>query len=157
MYRGLPPRGQLLPLSKDDQMSLLKTKTAKIKLSAIKWSFLNDLKSCRAKIEAYIEVTNSSENFPKTRKETYSDVEGLLLGDSWHFEQDNVLEIEECNLPKLNFKLESWRKKTVCILFANKKHANHKFPNYFPLYPLPAQAEVKTFGLDNPNEGKPKF
>ena len=122
-------------------MSLLKTKIATIKLSNLKWSFLQHRSSTRTSVETIIELKNSSQDFTPTRQETYSDVKGRLSGDKWEFKQENVLEIEECNLPKIRFQLNSWRKEQAYICFTSEVHQNHNAPDLYPLFPFPANPE----------------
>lgn len=78
MYRGLPPIGQLLPLSNEDQLSLIGSRRVNLKISGIKWHF-NDFDSSRwAKIETFIKLEHSTREFPGTRQITFSNLEGTL-------------------------------------------------------------------------------
>ena len=78
MYRGLPPVGQLLELSLEDQMSLIASKRVNVKISKIKWHFNNFTSSSRAKIETFIKLEHSTREFPGTRQITCSNLEGTL-------------------------------------------------------------------------------
>ena len=51
MYRGSPPNGQMVQLSFEDQMSLIATTVAKIKLSKIEWHTENFASSNRAVLQ----------------------------------------------------------------------------------------------------------
>ena len=78
MYRGPPPNGQLLSLSFEDQMSLITTKVATLKISRIYWHFKNFGASEKATIETFIKLKHSSREFPGTRQITCSKLEGNL-------------------------------------------------------------------------------
>ena len=51
MYRGSPPNGQMVQLSSEDQMSLIATTVAKVKLSKIEWHTVNFASSNRAVLQ----------------------------------------------------------------------------------------------------------
>ena len=76
MYRGGPPAGQLLPLSHEDQMSLIMTRVAKLRIAGMEWSFSNSASSSRAKIETFIKLKHSNREFPGTRQITCANLEG---------------------------------------------------------------------------------
>ena len=78
MYRGAPPDGQLLQLSFKDQMSLIATRVATLKISGIKWHFNKFTSSNKAKIETFIKLKHSSREFPGTRQIACSNLEGKL-------------------------------------------------------------------------------
>ena len=78
MYRGGPPNGQLLQLSVRDQMSLIETRVASMKISQIKWYFNKFSSANRTKIETFIKLKHSSHEFPGPRQITCSNLEGKL-------------------------------------------------------------------------------
>ena len=78
MYRGNPPQGQLLHLSSEDQMCLVATKVASLRLSNIGWNFNNMNSSNRVRIETFLKLKHSSHEFPASRQITCSSLEGRL-------------------------------------------------------------------------------
>ena len=76
MYRGGPPIGQLVQLSFEDQMSLITTRVAAVKISRIEWHFNNFASSNRTLVETFIKLKHSSREFPGTRQITCANLEG---------------------------------------------------------------------------------
>ena len=61
------------------------------------------------------------------------------------------LKIYENTLPKLGFKIDSWRKKTVCICLSTTVRKNHTAPSDIPLFPFPVRPEKQI--LKSQSEG----
>jgi len=146
MHRGMNPRGQLLPLSYEDQMELMQTKTAILKLSNIKCNFLKQ-QPRKASLETFIELKHSSNDFPKKSKDTWKSkcldklkktVLGIRTGNMWKFSHGNILEIEECSLPKIGFKLKSYESSFFCFSSSEQE----KEFDLYPLYPFPTQSQT---------------
>ena len=76
MYRGSPPIGQLVQLSNEDQMSLIATRVAVLKISKIEWNFNNFALSNRAVVQTFIKLKHSSREFPGSRQITCANLEG---------------------------------------------------------------------------------
>lgn len=76
MYRGGPPIGQLVQLSFEDQMSLIATRVAALKISKIEWHFNNFASSNRTVVQTFIKLKHSSREFPGSRQITCANLEG---------------------------------------------------------------------------------
>ena len=76
MYRGMPCKDQLLPLSEDDQKSLITGNKVDLEISKIKWKFKNLNRPNWTKIKTVITYA-ISEKFPETRS-IASELEGTL-------------------------------------------------------------------------------
>ena len=76
MYRGMPCKDQLLPLSEDAQKSLITGKKVDLEISKIKWKFKNLNQPNWTKIKTVITYA-VSEKFPETRS-IASELEGTL-------------------------------------------------------------------------------
>ena len=76
MYRGMPCKDQLLPLSEDAQKSLITGKKVDLEISKIKWKFKNLNRPNWTKIKTVITYA-ISEKFPETRS-IASELEGTL-------------------------------------------------------------------------------
>jgi len=148
MYRGLPPKGQLLQLSKEDQLSLLKSKVATISLSTQEWSFPEASEASRTTIESIIKYKNSSKELKLPRQRIFSEVQGKFSENVWKFPQETSLEIIECNLPKIGFRLDSYWETTTCFCFPMEKLRRHKSPALLPLFPFPVEPGWKSLEFD---------
>ena len=78
MYRGGPPIGQLVQLSFEDQMSLIATRVATVKIPKIEWHFPAYTSSNRAVVKPSIKLKYSSRGFPGSRQITLANLEGIL-------------------------------------------------------------------------------
>ena len=76
MYRGGPPIGQLVQLSFEDQMSLIATRVATLKISKIEWHFDKFASSNRSVVQTFIKLKHSSREFPGSRQITCANLEG---------------------------------------------------------------------------------
>ena len=76
MYRGGPPIGQLVQLSFEDQMSLIATRVARVKIPKIEWHFKAYTSSNRAVVRPSIKLKHSSREFPGSRQITFANLEG---------------------------------------------------------------------------------